>query len=135
MHSKYAHAHTIQHTNRSHGNEELKAGPPPTSGMPSYRSPKKARKQVDEWSVMTLYNDVSFLEEQKMMKIKAAEDKARTRQMLQVRGMCVIVFRVSVFILSICVCACVCMYLCMYVCMYTYICLCVCVCVCDEDQG
>jgi hypothetical protein len=84
-------------TRRVRGNEDEKGAPPVTGGgIPSYRSPKKARKQVDEWSVMTLYNDVSFLEEQKMMKLKIAESKAKTRQMLQV---CVCV-----------VCVCVCVY-------------------------
>ena len=51
---------------------------------------------------MTLYNDVSFLEEQKIMKLKIAEDKAKTRQMLQVRVVCVRA--------CVCVCVCLCVY-------------------------
>lgn len=74
----------IQCVSRSRPKEDTSANQPPGSAMPSYRSPKKAKKHVDEWSVLTLYNDVSHFEEQKAIKTKAAQEKAKTRQMLQV---------------------------------------------------
>lgn len=74
----------IQFVSRSRPKEDTSAHKPPGSAMPSYRSPKKAKKHVDEWSVLTLYNDVSHFEEQKAIKMKEAQEKAKTRQTLQV---------------------------------------------------
>jgi len=62
--------------------EDAAAVQPPGSSLPSYRSPKKPRKHVDEWSVMTLYSDVAHFEEQKKVKAHELEEKAKTRQML-----------------------------------------------------
>ena len=51
--------------------------------LPSYRgSNKKAKKNVDEWSVLTLYNDVVHFEEQKGVKVMEHASKAKTRQTL-----------------------------------------------------
>mmetsp|Transcript_13005 Transcript_13005/g.45727 ORF Transcript_13005/g.45727 Transcript_13005/m.45727 type:complete len:283 (-) Transcript_13005:1034-1882(-) len=54
--------------------------PPPTASTQT--SPSKRRKQIDEWSVMTLYNDVKHYEEQKKMKEKVKNEQQRTREEL-----------------------------------------------------
>jgi hypothetical protein len=64
----------------SQGGAAAAAGGAP---LPSYRSSaKKAKKNVDEWSVLTLYNDVVHLEQQKVVKAKELQDKEKTRQTL-----------------------------------------------------
>mmetsp|Transcript_84174 Transcript_84174/g.136431 ORF Transcript_84174/g.136431 Transcript_84174/m.136431 type:complete len:518 (-) Transcript_84174:175-1728(-) len=45
-------------------------------------SPSKRQRKVDEWSVMTLYNDVRHYEEQKQLKDKKLQEKAKTRDEL-----------------------------------------------------
>jgi hypothetical protein len=44
----------------------------------------KARAKLDEWSVLTLYDDVKHLEEVNELKQKRAAEKARTRAELQI---------------------------------------------------
>jgi len=46
-------------------------------------SPSKRRRAVDEWSIITLYNDVKHYDEQKNLKDRQAHDKMKTRQELQ----------------------------------------------------
>ena len=42
----------------------------------------RRQRKVDEWSVMTLYNDVRHYEEQKQLKDKKLQEKAKTREEL-----------------------------------------------------
>mmetsp|Transcript_31867 Transcript_31867/g.76057 ORF Transcript_31867/g.76057 Transcript_31867/m.76057 type:complete len:549 (-) Transcript_31867:62-1708(-) len=51
--------------------------------MMTESSPSKRRRAVDEWSIITLYNDVKHYEEQKVHKDRAEHDKKQTRQELQ----------------------------------------------------
>jgi hypothetical protein len=59
------------------------------NGMPIGREgskmTSKGRAKLDEWSVLTLYDDVKHLEEVNELKQKRVADKARTRDELQVQ--------------------------------------------------
>ena len=49
---------------------------------PTNGSPSKKQRKVDEWSVMTLYDDVRHFEQQKNLKDKKLQDQSRTRSEL-----------------------------------------------------
>ena len=54
-----------------------------SDSMMTDSTPSKRRRAVDEWSIITLYNDVKHFEQQKVYRDRVADEKMRTRKELQ----------------------------------------------------
>jgi len=78
--SKHADPNSYPRRTEMDEDSSYRPQPPPTASTQT--SPSKRRKQIDEWSVMTLYNDVKHYEEQKKMKEKVKNEQQRTREEL-----------------------------------------------------